>query len=566
MVNKHGFRQARPFAAFAMAAALSLSLAGCETFQTATKTIAASNTQTDKMMNNLDGYAPAPDVSVHNSPFLLGTEISPVTNLDGTSDPLFTQHFALDTSKPLTLDQLASLITQQTGIPVNVTSQVDGFLNGQKGSDPVPMPPLPGQVGNVNAPQFSGVSTSQNQLNLSYDGTLGGLLNLVASRSGTFWKFENGTVEFFLTETKTFDIDALPGTATFNSSISNAGNTGQSTGAASNANSSTTGSTQQTAGLSASLDLYTSIQNSITTILAETASAGGSGTSLNVPTSVAVDQEAGQLVVTATPPELQAVANFIAPLNQELQKNVLIDLHVYSVQLNGSNNYGLNLAAAFNQVASRYGLSFSSVQAPTIGTGGGSLSAAILSAPAAGQGGLTTGTSGVVQALATQGNVSLVTDGSVIALNGQPTPLQVAQNKGYLASSSTTTTVNAGTSATLTPGSYTIGFSGTFLPLIRGDSILLEYNVNLTQDLGLQTLSADGSEIQLPQTADQSFMQRVALKSGETLVLSGFEQQDDTTTNNGTGDSNFFLLGGGRSAQADKQALVVVIHVVDMGS
>jgi type IVB pilus formation R64 PilN family outer membrane protein len=543
--------------------ALALPVGGCDTFGPATTDISATGAKSAQGIATINGYQPASDDTVHNAPYLLGTEIARDADTDGKDNQIFNLKFPIDTSEPLTLDQFASVITQQSGIPVNVTSQVDGFLNGQQNVSSS-MPPLPGQTGMVNAPQLAGVSPGQNQLNLAWNGDLRGLLNLVASRSGTFWKFDNGTIIFYLTETKTFDINALPGVATMTSSISNAGSSGSSSSGTSASGSA--GSTSQSAGLTTSLDIYTSIQNSINTILAETTSAGGSGTNLNVPTSVAIDQSAGQVVVTATPPELEAVSKFLSPLNAELGKNVLIDLHVYSVQLNDSNNYGLNLSAAFNNVASRYGLSFSGVQAPTLTTGGGTLSAAILSAPAAGQGGLTTPTSGVVQALATEGNVSLVTDGTVIALNGQPTPLQVAQNKAYLASSSTTSTLNAGTSTTLTPGSYTVGFSGTFQPLIRGDTILLGYSINLTQDLGLETLSASGSEIQLPQTADQSFMQRVALKSGETLVLSGFEQDSDNTTNNGTGASSFFLLGGGRAAGHGKQALVVVIHIEDLGS
>jgi len=568
-MNKHKNSMKRLFLTPVLLGALLSGLSGCDTFHNSTVAIKNATTDTDSNLAILNGYQGTSVDTVHDTPFLAGTEISAAQTQDGAGDPLFSKTAILDTSKPLTLDQVASLITQQTGVPVNISSQVEGLLSSssQNHQQTTLLPSLPGQTGVVSAPQIAGQSPSQNQLNIDYDGPLRGLLNLVASRSGTFWKFADGNIEFYLTDTKVYQINALPGVATMSASISNAGNTGTSSGASGGTNSSTTnGSTSQTAGLTASLDLYTSIEDSVNTILAETQSAGGSGTNLNVPTSVAVNQAAGEIIVTATPPELQSVDNLLTPLNQELAKNVMIDLHIYSVQLSDDNNYGLNLAAAFQDVASRYGLSFSSVQAPSLSTGGGTLSAAILSAPATGQGGLTTTTSGVVQALATQGNVSLVTDGSVLALNGQPTPLQVAQNKAYLASSSTTETSNVGSSTTLTPGSYVVGFQGTFLPLIRGDQILLEYNVNLTQDLGLQTLTASNTEIQLPQTAVQSFMQRVALRSGETLVLSGFDQDSDQTNNTGTGSANFFLLGGGRSVTHSKQALVVVIHVENLGT
>ena len=548
------------------AALVLLGLSSCETFQQAKKNIAQNSDITTAGMSAMESAPKDVAGMTHDQPLILGTEVSSTATEDGKGNALFDQHITLTNAVPLTLDQLVAVVTQQTNVPIQVTTQVDGFLSGvQQGQQGSQMPPLPGQSGTVSAPSLPSVSSSQNQLSVDCNSTLRSCLDQIAAKAGVFWKFENGYVSFYLTDTKIFYVNALPGQSTFNASISNAGSSGGS-GGGSGASSGMNGATEQTAGVTGTLDVYKSIDDSINTILAETQSAGGSGTNLNVPTSVAENPSAGQIVVTATPPELAAVAQFMRPLNEDLSKNVMIDLHIYSVQLNSSNNYGLNLNAAFNEVASRYGLTWSGAAPPTIASGGASGSAYILSAPSAGQGGLTTPTSAVVQALATQGNVSLETEGSVIAMNGQQTPLQVSQNKAYIASSSVTNTVNAGSATSLTPGNYTVGFTGTFLPLVRGQEILLQFNANLTQDLGLLTETSNGTTIQLPQTASQSFLQRVALHSGETLVLSGFEQTSDATTNNGVGASWFFLAGGGREATHAKQALVVVIHVEDVGT
>lgn len=546
--------------AAASMAIIAISLSGCETFKVAQSGISTTNDAATTDMSSMQNVTGA----THDQPLILGDEVSSLSAANSKGGQLFLQHIALTTGVPMSLDQISALITQETNIPVQVASQVDGFLNGSQGGQGgqgVPMPPLPGQAANITAPNLPGVSSSQSHLNVDCDSSLHACLDQIAAKAGVFWKNDNGTVVFFLTETKTFDIDALPGQTNITASISNAGSNGSSGGGASGG---VSNSTQQTASISSHDDVYKSVQDGINTILAETASAGGSGTSLNVPTSVATNPTTGQITVTATPPELKAIANYMGPLNTDLSKNVLIDLHIYSVTLNNANNYGLNLQLAFQQLASRYGLSFSGATPPTISSGGATASAYVLSAPTGGNG-LTTPTQGVVQALATQGNVSLDTEGSVIAMNGQPTPLQVAQNKAYIASSSTTNTVNAGNATSLTPGSYTIGFTGTFLPLVRDGKILLQFNANLTQDLGLVTQTSNGTEIQLPQTATQSFLQRVAMKSGETLVLSGFEQTSDQTQNNGVGASWFWGAGGGRSASHAKQALVVVIHVEDAG-
>lgn len=553
-----------------------LGLSGCSTFHQVDGNIHSTNSTVSGKLKHFNDQAGVHTVTTHTGPYLLGTMVK--TPVSGKNDSVFNQHVTLDTSQPLSIGEFATQITQMTGVPVHVTNQVSSYLNGETHSGQQYLPGLPGQSGEIVAPSLPNQSRTNNRLNITWNGSLRGLLNLVASRTGTFWRFNNGTVQFFLTETQAFSINALPGTTKMTADITDAGTTGSASGASGTNGAGSTGSTNQSASLSSSLDVYKSIVEGVNTILAQTKSAGGSGTQLRVPTSVAANETTGQVVVTGTPPELQAVADYLKPINQQMSKNVLIDMHIYSVTLNKANNYGINLNAALQALGQHYGINLQGVAPPTFSSPNeaGSISAAILSPLKAFSNtstpaqdwpdGLQSGTQGLVKALATQGNVSLVTDGSVIALNGQPTPLQVAQTKTYLASASTTNTVNVGSQSTLTPGQYTVGFSGTFLPLIRGRKILLEYTVDLSQDQGLRTITSNGESIEAPQIARQSFMQRVSIRPGQTLVLSGFEQTSDQDNKTGTGSPNFFLLGGGRSAQHQKQALVIVLHVEKLGS
>lgn len=548
-----------------------IGLSGCSTFHEVDSNIKTNNDTISGKLKKFNDQAGVHTVTDHTGPYLLGTMVK--TPVSGKNNALFDQHIVLNTSQPLSIGEFATQITQMTGVPLHVTSQVTGYLSGKADTQQY-LPGLPGQSGAIVAPSLPNQSTSNSHLSITWNGSLRGLLNLVAARTGTFWRFKDGTVEFFLTETRAFSVNALPGTTKMSADITDAGTTGSSSGGAGGNGAGSTGNTNQSASLNSNLDVYKSIVDGVNTILAQTKSAGGSGTNLRVPTSVAANESTGQVVVTGTPPELQAVADYLKPINQQMAKNVLIDLHVYSVTLSKANNYGLNLNAALQALGQHYGINLQGVAPPTFTSSGqaGSISAAILTPPTNFSGsqnwpdGLQAGTQGLVRALATQGNVSLVTDGSVIALNGQPTPLQVAQTKTYLASASTTNTVNVGSQSTLTPGQYTVGFSGTFLPLIRGNNILLEYTVDLSQDQGLRTISSNGESIEAPQIARQSFMQRVSVKPGQTLVLSGFEQTSDQDNKTGTGSPSFFLLGGGRTAQHQKQALVIVIHVEKLGT
>ncbi|MDD2748860.1 MAG: hypothetical protein PHX24_02125 [Acidithiobacillus sp.] len=569
------------------AAILPFTLAGCATFHQAHKQIHTTNTTVSRSLSQQRDMKSVPIVQTVNTPFLMGAE---VRIRQGEQVPSLFIHLA--TSQPLTLSELATQITQMTGIPVHIASQVKGFLDGNNGTGSTgsALPSLPGQpAGFTGMPILPDESSNKNSLSIKWKGKLSGLLNLVAARTGTYWKYEDGGVRFFLTETRAFSVNALPGSTSMTANITNSGTNGASGG--SGASSGSTGSTSQSATMSSTLDIYKSIVNGINTVLIQSKSAGGGGTNLQIPTSVSANQSTGQILVTATPPELRAVEAYMRTINQQMEKNVLIDVHVYSVQLDHANDYGLNLNAAFNSIANRYGISVSGPAAisPPAGMSPSSMAnlAAVILGPVDGNGFYAANNSSdlangsqyangsgsaaaqntplVAQALATQGDVSLVTSGSIIALNGQPTPLQVAKQVSYLASTSTTQTANIGSSTQLTPGQFTTGFSGTFLPLVRGKHILLEYTINLTQNNGLQTFTSGGSTIELPNLSTQAFVQRVSLKSGQTLVLSGFEDKSSAINHNGVGSAHFWGLGGGANAESNRTALVVVIHIVKLG-
>lgn len=528
--------------------AAGLVLSGCSSFSHADDVYHGTNRTIDNGEQSFKKIRSSGVVTVYDRPFILGPQIE-ITN--ETNRLPENPNITLNAGQPISLSDAATTITRLSGIPVQVSSQVKSYLAGNSGGGSLP-----------GAGSFTVLPNSQDggsSISIDWENRpLSGLLDLLSAKTGAFWEVRDGEVRFFLTKTQAFTVNALPGSATMNANISNAGSTGGSSSGITSAGT-TSGSTNQAASYTTSLDIYKSIEEGINAILAQ--SKGGAGGA--IPTSVAVNQSTGQVIVTATPPELRAVANYLKPINDEMAQNVVITLHVYSVQLNKSNNLGLNLSSVFQNIGANYGINLTGVAPPTISAGGGSISAMILGK---GNGDLQGGTQALVQALASNGKTSLVTSGSVIALNGQPTPLQVAQTHTYLASSSTTNSANVGSTTQLTPGSYTVGFSGTFLPLVRGSHILLEYTVNLQQDLGLQTFTSNGSSIQEPQQAIEAFMQRVSLKSGQTLVLSGFGQSQHTLNRTGTGFSRFFLLGGGADAQTVKNDLVIVISVKKMAS
>jgi type IVB pilus formation R64 PilN family outer membrane protein len=497
-----------------------LLLGGCADFHQASHSYATNQNRINNGMTSLSATKASKTVTFYHQPFLLGAQVViSRTNNNLPANPLVT----VNLGRPVSLRTVGAVISQQTGFPVAVSSQITTYLSTQDESQ---SGQLPGLSGNVLLPGIGGAS--HGRISVTWKNkSLRGLLNYIASNTGTYWEFINGQIRFYLTKTQAFEVDALPGTADMTANITNAGTSSGTGGAGGSSAGSLSGSTDQTASYSTSLDIYSSIEAGVKAILARS-----QGTSA-IPTSVAINQSTGQVIVTATPPELRAVGEYLRPINKQMSKNVVITMHIYSVQLNRDNNLGLNLTSVFRNIGANYGLNLTGVAPPSITTGTpGTVSAAILGD---GNGNLQGGSQALVQALAQNGKTSLVTSGSVLALNGQPTPLQVAQTHTYAASTSVTNSINVGSTAAIVPGSYTVGFSGTFLPLVRGNHILLEYTVNLQQDLGLVNFSSDGTTVQQPNTAIEAFMQRVARKKSEKQVLAGFLESQTTMKPTGDG-------------------------------
>ncbi|HEX7684855.1 MAG TPA: PilN family type IVB pilus formation outer membrane protein, partial [Trinickia sp.] len=120
-----------------------------------------------------------------------------------------------------------------------------------------------------------------------------------------------------------------------------------------------------------------------------------------------------------------------------------------------------------------------------------------------------------------------------------------------------------GSQTSLTPGTVTTGFNMTLLPHMLDDgTVLMQFYTNLSVLDALQTVSSGGAnplQIQTPQIDTRNFLQRVAMKSGETLVISGYEGAADNSTQQGVGKPSNILLGGGYDARRSREVIVILI-------
>ena len=445
------------------------------------------------------------------------------------------------------LDEFAERITLRSGIPVKVAadaahaarpsgSGADAKAGGQSGGVPALPVGVPGGAGGAAAMHGGPI-----RIDFS-GGTLKGLLDTAAARFGVSWKYANGTIQFFRNDTRTFQIAAVPGDTELNANVSSAANSGGGEGGGGGGGVNTNNS--HSTGVKSQLSVYSSLEKAITIML----SAGG---------KVVASPATGSITVSDTPDNLERIALFIDKENQSMSRQVMVNVTVLAVTLTRGDNYGIQWNAVYKTLSSKFGIANT---LPLL-TGASAFSAAILDTASS----KFSGSSVLIEALSEQGQVRRETSASVVTLNNQPVPVQVAKQTSYLKSSQTTLTANVGSTTTLTPGTITSGFNMTILPnVLSNGTVMLQFATDISSLRALRVVNSNSSSIETPEIDTRNFLQRVAMKSNETLIISGFEQTDDNLAQQGVGTPSNIFLGGNNVAKTNKEIIVILITPIAM--
>ncbi|WP_145248185.1 PilN family type IVB pilus formation outer membrane protein [Pseudomonas oryzihabitans] len=394
---------------------------------------------------------------------------------------------------------------------------------------------------------------------LAYSGRLSGLLDEVTARLGLAWRYSPAerAVRISYYDTRVFDVYAFGDDQVIESTVRSGMNTsagvGSGTSGGSGSNNSgvsgESGSSQSTT-VRLKSSILADIQNNVKAMLS-TAPAGRSFLSTST----------GTLTVTDRPEVLDRIQAYLDSTNRSISQQVLFNVKVFEVTLNDTDQLGVNWAAVYKSLSNKWNLSLANV-VPGISTSAISGSVGIVNTSSS----ALAGSNVIIQALAEQGRVSNVRSPSVTTLNLQPAPLQIGNVKGYVAASSTTNTASVGSSTALTPGTITSGFNMTLLPRVMDrDELMLMISINMSSKPTFQTFTSNSSSIQVPDYDAKSLSPKVKLKSGQTLILSGFDELSEDTNKVGVGEPGFFGLGGGRTRTSTHSVLVVLITPILMG-
>ncbi len=454
----------------------------------------------------------------------------------------------------ISVNDISALITRTCHLTVVLTpdarqvTQVSGPTEQIKGPLPAPdangMLPL-AQMGNTVATPVPRTGSEATLRGVYWKGALDGFLDNITTRLGLSWRYEEGRIVIYYLDTRNFPVLFMDSQAGFTSkTVSGTTSSTGSSGGGSGGGISGDNNTSQSTDMAIKSNLYGDVSATVKAML--------------TPGVGRMNLSAGVLTVTDTSRVLSQIGRYIDDRNRELNRQVVLNVQIYSVESRRSDQLGIDWDAV---------LSLGSVKA-TFTNAFTNANDAIASGGAMIVDGKGAGTKALVKALSEQGNVSVATQSSSLTTNLSAVPIQVALQQDYISDVTSEQTANVGSSISSTRSTITTGFNMTVLPYLMpaSSSMQLQFSVNMSDDPTMRTVpQGENSSVELMKTRLKTFTQRVNMKSGQTLILSGYEQLNNTADHQGVGSPGFFGLGGGSSGAKSRTQLVMFVTPIILG-
>ncbi|MFC4274755.1 hypothetical protein [Achromobacter aloeverae] len=370
-------------------------------------------------------------------------------------------------------------------------------------------------------------------------------LDMLAWRLGVFWRYQDGAIEFFRTETRVFNIRVLTPTA---QSEARLGRTGQGRGAGFDNASHTTlsvGEQDTLAALRARLEPFLTRAG----VLA------------------AVPGAAASIIVTDTPEALDRVARFLEGENRALTRRIRLVFEELTIVMRDRASAGIDWSAVFSSARAAV-----AAATPSAATAAGAVEAAVGGHLGLGIAGGPFATSkALIGALSVTGTVVRHSSVPVLTLNRRPVTHAVRTTFSYVdqVQGASGDIGRRGQDAMLPAVSVsqkqeTVGSFLTLVPDAQDDGSIqlsIAYDNTVAQPLKTLTFGRREHQIELQQiTIDGSGMvQQVSLRPGEPMVISGFDRRQDEYDRRRLAPRAPLLLGGADQVASGRSTTVVIV-------
>lgn len=405
------------------------------------------------------------------------------------------------------LPTIANLIERLTNIPVTVSQDaliplsqfapmagngnMDKEVAGNKAStEEVKLQAVGKALQKAGAnKQVASAEELEPGLEMNYQGSLAGLLDLVSTHNDLQWIYSNGKIHFFRVVTRTLLVKSLPAGA--------AGAAGAAGGAA----------------VSAGEDVLVSVEKTLRGMMSKHG-------------RMQLEAGLGSITVSDSFANVQAMERHLDSINRQLGRQVALTVEVLQITLSNENQSGIDWNFV-TETAKLGTLSFNGPPALAKNSGG------IGFVKNGGDNFL------MLRALEKFGRVSTSYSSVITTMNRQAVPLGSVSTQSYLKQSTPAITTNAAGlqvvgQAGLTPGEINTGFTLNLLPIVLDSNhVLMQTSINLStlKDLTTFTSGSGTSQqsIQQPNVSTFTTQQKMMVKSGDTIVLSGFENETAET-------------------------------------
>ncbi|MBO1566686.1 PilN family type IVB pilus formation outer membrane protein [Yersinia pseudotuberculosis] len=494
------------------------------------ESLAKDSGETARRITDSNGAKTQPSVTWADKPWV---NLKPLTPAAASPEEKMLLPCQITINRPegMSLPELGQRITRLCGARVTITP--DAFL----------------ALSSANA-SFAMMPSGKHINALKWQGDLPGLLDTIGSRLGLSWRTDKGNIVFYQLDTRTFQLVIL--NTKISSSASVTSGSSSSMGSSGGANSGVSGDSNSVQKTSVDLNsnLYEDIKKTIENML--TPSKG----------RFWLSSASGTLTVTDTPETLERIGRYIDHQNELLNRQVQLNVQVLSVTQSRKEQFGLDWKLVY-QSLNNIG---ASVTGNLINAANNTLSGGLsILGTATGPAEKFSGSELLIKALSQQGNVSLVTELNRATINLTPVPFQISDQTGYIQSSSTTVTANAGTTSSMQTGIITTGLFMSMLPYIQenGD-VQIQFAFTLSDKPIIQPFfSRDGNtRNDTPAFKLRSLTQTVNLRAGQTLVLTGADQLDTVANKQGAFTPSNFWWGGGHNGLETRTTLVILITPV----
>jgi type IVB pilus formation R64 PilN family outer membrane protein len=386
----------------------------------------------------------------------------------------------------------------------------------------------------------SAASESSIQLSsIARDTELFKVLDEVARQAGVHWRSAGSGIEFYRTETRIFKVNASPQTATTSATLGRNGGTGQVFEAQSK-----TGFELQ------KQDPLAGMRNTVDAML----TTGG---------RLTVSPESQTFVVTDTPEALARVSSYIAEMNKSMSRRVRVVVEAVEVTAKDSTQLGLDWNAVYKSLNATGSTGAVNAIGSLVGLNAGSVSVKDSA-------GRFAGSEVAVRALSEIGNIVNRKSFPFITTSGRPVTQALRNTFNYVdsasvsQSSSITTTQQA---PTVTQKEETVGTFLTVTPVAKDNGqiyLTLSYDVTTADPLTSYTVGGSSNSVTVQQKSinGTGIVQEIPMRSGQTLVVGGYDSVLGNLTQRRAAPGAPLLLGGSDSGTYQKSIVVFLVTAV----